>query len=174
MIITREWAMSSAWTFTIPPIKNMLNKYVHSGIWCDAYAGENSPAQVKNDLNGKHEYCMDALEFLKTRSDNEFDGVLIDPPYSLRQVSEHYKKAGIKITGWHTSSGYNSALKNEVNRVLKTGGKTIFFGWNTNAMGIKRGFDIVEILIVAHGGNKNDTLCTVEVKKENTIEKSFI
>jgi 16S rRNA G966 N2-methylase RsmD len=40
---------------------------------------------------------MDALDFLKTRKDKEFDGVLIDPPYSLRQVSEHYKKAGIKI-----------------------------------------------------------------------------
>lgn len=31
--------------------------------------------------------------------------------------------------------------------------------------GKKRGFEIIEILIVPHGGSKNDTLCTVEVKQ---------
>ena len=31
-------------------------------------------------------------------------------------------------------------------------------------VGIKRGFEMTRILLVPHGGNKNDTICTVEVK----------
>lgn len=31
-------------------------------------------------------------------------------------------------------------------------------------MGLKRGFEIVEILLVAHGSNHNDTIVTVEKK----------
>jgi len=169
MKITRIWAMPNKWTFTIKPIKELLSREIQ-GYWCDPYAGENSFAQVQNDLNGKCEFCMDALEFLKTRKDNEFDGILLDPPYSLRQVSEHYKKAGIKITGWHTSAGYNSALKNEAKRIIKPGGKAICFGWNSMGLGKNRGFEMVEILLVPHGGSKNDTIVTVERKlnkKEN-------
>lgn len=163
MIIRRIWAMPNKWTFTIKPIRELLSTYV-VGYWVDPYAGENSPAQVKNDLNGKCEFNMDALEFLKTRKDNEFDGALVDPPYSLRQVSEHYKKAGIKITGWHTSSGYNSELKKQVARVVKPEGRAICFGWNSMGIGKTRGFELVEILLVPHGGSKNDTIVTVERK----------
>jgi hypothetical protein len=31
-------------------------------------------------------------------------------------------------------------------------------------MGKTRGFEIIEILMVCHGGNINDTICTVERK----------
>ncbi len=55
--------MPNKWTFTIKPIKELLNKYVYNGIWCDPFAGENSPAKFKNDLSGKCEYCMDASDF---------------------------------------------------------------------------------------------------------------
>lgn len=163
--INRIWAMPNKWTFTIKPIKELLDRYVLSSqYWCDPYAGKFSMANVKNDLNGEHEFCMDALDFMKTRKTNEFDGILLDPPYSLRQVSEHYKKAGIKITGWHTSAGYNSKLKNEVARTIKHNGLSISFGWNSMGLGKHRGFKIIEILLVPHGGSKNDTIVTVERK----------
>ena len=42
--------------------------------------------------------------------------------------------------------------------------RVIYFGWNTNAFGKKRGFEIEEIMIVAHGGTRNDTIVTVEKK----------
>lgn len=29
---------------------------------------------------------------------------------------------------------------------------------------INRGFEMIEILLVPHGGSKNDTICTVEKK----------
>lgn len=159
--------MPSAWTFTIKPIKELLSKEVNGGVWVDPFCGNNSPATHRNDLNTENKFAqthLDALEFLKSLPDNYADGILLDPPYSLRQVSEHYKKAGIKITGWHTSAGWSSTLKNEAARILKTGGKAICFGWNSMGLGKNRGFEMKEILLVPHGGNKNDTICTIEQK----------
>lgn len=40
----------------------------------------------------------------------------------------------------------------------------ISFGWNSGGIGKKYGFEIAEILMVAHGGWHNDTICTVEMK----------
>jgi len=163
MNIERIWAMPNAWTFSIKPIRELLQEEVSPGNWIDPYAGKNGKLYAKftNDLaqNGK-----DALDFLKEFTDNFADGILLDPPYSLRQVSEHYKKAGIKCTGWHTSAGYNSELKDEAARIIKPGGKVICFGWNSMGLGKNRGFKMTRILLVAHGGSKSDTICTVEIK----------
>jgi len=60
MKINRVWAMPNRWTFTIKPIKELLQRYVNVGYWCDPFAGENSPAQIQNDLSGNVEYCMNA------------------------------------------------------------------------------------------------------------------
>jgi len=170
MEINRVWAMPNKWTFTIKPIHKLLDRYVNSGVgWVDPYCGQNSPAELTNDLIEKADFNMDALDFLKTRKDEEFKGVLLDPPYSLRQVSEHYKKAGVKITGWHTSAGYNSALKNEAMRIIKPNGLCICFGWNSMGLGKNRGFELIEILLVPHGGSKNDTLITVERKVQHKL-----
>ncbi len=166
MKITRIWSMPNKWTFDIKPIKQLLISHC-IGVWADPYAGKNGGVYAKynNDLaNGG----IDALEYLKSLS-LELDGVLLDPPYSLRQVSEHYKKAGIKISGWHTSAGYNSALKNEASKLIKIGGKAICFGWSSMGLGKNRGFEMIEILLVAHGGSKNDTIVTVERKLENLL-----
>ena len=42
--------------------------------------------------------------------------------------------------------------------------KPIRCGWNSGGIRKKYGFEIVEILMVAHGGWHNDTIVTVEVK----------
>ncbi len=47
---------------------------------------------------------------------------------------------------------------------MKKDGIVISFGWNTNGIGKTKGFEIIEILMVAHGGSHNDTICTVERK----------
>ena len=78
MEINRVWAMPNKWTFTIKPIKKLLNRYVGDGVgWVDPYCGQNSPAELTNDLIEKANFNMDALEFLKTRLDNEFIGVIL-------------------------------------------------------------------------------------------------
>lgn len=48
---------------------------------------------------------------------------------------------------------------------IKPNGLAISCGWNSGGFGKMLGFEIVEILLVAHGGNHNDTIVTVERKK---------
>ena len=171
MRIDRAWAMPSAWTFTIKPIMNLLQDegavgLMKKGVWIDPFAGMNSPADITNDINPKAnaKYHLDAIEFLKKQKSQEYDGALLDPPYSYRQVSEHHKAVGIKVTGWHTSSGWGKTIKDEITRIVKPHGKVISFGWNSMGLGKNRGFVMERILLVAHGGGKNDTICTVEIK----------
>ena len=82
MKIDRIWAMPSAWTFSIKPIKRLLAEEMNidKQIWIDPFAGKFSPAQWKNDLNGSMNitHNMDALDFIKLWHD--VDGVLLDPP----------------------------------------------------------------------------------------------
>ena len=105
MNFERVWSMPSAWTFTIKPIRELLKYEIDGGIWCDPFAGENSPAQVTNDIHPERKatFHLDALEFLKQQPSENFDGVLFDPPYSTRQIVEHYKQVGHKVTRLDTS-----------------------------------------------------------------------
>lgn len=38
-----------------------------------------------------------------------------------------------------------------------------------NGIGLKRGFEMIEILLVPHGGSKNDTIVTVERKSQHKL-----
>ena len=111
------------------------------------------------------------MDFCKQFEDNTIDFVLFDPPYSPRQISECYKKLGKSVNMESTQSSFWSNIKNEIARILKPNGIVICFGWNSQGIGKKEKsvyqFKMIEILLVAHGGNHNDTICTVETKKHN-------
>lgn len=167
MIINRIWAMPNSKTFTIKPIKELLNRYITDGmVVVDPFANESKFGTITNDLNPKFDtnYHLDALDFLKQINDNCADIVLYDPPYSPRQIKECYDGIGVTVTADDTKASWRAKHLDEIKRVLKPNGICISFGWNTNGVGKKRGFEIIEILIVPHGGSKNDTLCTVERK----------
>lgn len=171
MKITREWAMPNGKTFTIPPIKRLVEEYVlsvpHNGVIVDPFANSCEYGTITNDLNPEYQtdFHMDALKFLKTRGEEEADLVLYDPPYSITQASTLYKSFGKeKLEVNVANMKYWADCKNEIARITKKGGYVLSFGWNTNGIGINRGFEIQEILIVAHGGSKNDTLCVAEKK----------
>jgi len=168
IIFTRAWAMPSPWTFSIRPVKSLLDRYVGEGWnWVDPFAGKYSPAKLRNDMNPEMpaEYHMEALEFSESIShEGGFEGVLFDPPYSFRQISEHYKSLGMKATQMQTSMAFYEKVKSVLCRKIKSNGYAISFGWNTNGFGKARGFKIIEIMAVAHGGSKNDTFITVEKK----------
>ena len=100
---------------------------------------------------------MDALIFLKGLPDKQFDGVLYDPPYSITQARMYGKKEFSSIKYW-------ADCKNEIARILKPGGKAICFGWSSMGLGKNRRFEMNRILLVPHGGSRNDTLVTVETK----------
>jgi hypothetical protein len=161
--------MPNKWTFTIKPIAELLKEEVTDGLWCDPFAGMNSPAQVTNDLRPEMPttHHMPALEFLKSLPDSHFDGVLYDPPYSPRQVKECYES--INIEGWDGKwdgrTTFWSETMDEVARIIKPSGKLIAFGWTSMGGSMSRGFEMQRILLVPHGGRKNDTIVTVEIKK---------
>jgi hypothetical protein len=170
--IKREWAMPSFQTFTIKPIAELIKKYGVGKGWIDPFAGWNSPAEFTNDINPKaptihHKEAKDFVEwfYLMTHEDKpEIVGALFDPPYSNRQISEHYKESGLQPNWRDTSAEFYSRVRDPLASIIKKGGYVISFGWNSAGMGKNRGFKIVEILLVAHGGSHNDTIVTVEQK----------
>lgn len=134
----------------------------------DPFANNSKIATVTNDLNPDFntDFHMDAFDFLRMFDNNSIDVVLYDPPYSTRQVSESYKNVGKEVTALDTSANWRKKHLGEIQRILKPNGIAICFGWNTNGVGKTRGFEMIEVLIVAHGGSHNDTLCTVEIKNK--------
>ena len=166
IIIDREWCMPNKNTFTIKPIKDLINKYITKGIIIDPFSNKNKIANITNDLDIQYDtdYHLDATDFLKLFKNESIDMCLYDPPYSPRQVSECYKKLGQTVNMKTTQASYWSNQKKEISRIVKKDGIVITFGWNSGGIGIKYGFKILEILLVPHGGWHNDTICTVEIK----------
>lgn len=164
--IERVWAMPNKNTFDIKPIHELIVEELTDGLWIDPFANTNKLASVTNDLNPDYDtdYHMDALDFMKMFDSDSVDGVLYDPPYSPRQVSECYNNVGYNVTWDTTKASFWGNHKREISRIVKIGGKVITFGWNSGGIGYKYGFEIERILLVPHGGWHNDTICTVEVK----------
>ncbi len=170
MIMNRVWAMPSRHTFTVKPISELLQKYNVGKGWIDPFAGWNSPAEITNDLNiaAPTIYHKEAISFLSEISGCDYLGGLYDPPYSLQQIMECYDGIGCKVDKkWATTKFYSEAKQYLADRV-RVGGIVISFGWNSIGMGKKRGFEIIEILLVSHGRLHNDTICTVEKKLINS------
>jgi len=154
--IYRQWSMPSKSTFTLAPIRELLERLRVGNGWADPYAGESKLAEFRNDINGKHDSSLDAVEFLRSFEDESIDGLLVDPPYSARQITEVYDGLG-KIKP--LTAVYKQAV-----RIIKPNGYLVSFGWNSGGGGRSRGFMKEEILLVPHGGNHNDTIVTVERK----------
>ena len=169
MIINRIWAMPNSETFTIKPIKELITRTINDGVWIDPFVRNSifkDRCKFTNDLNQEIQatHNLEALDFLKTLDTASIDGVLFDPPYSFRQIQECYNGIGRKVFQSDTQGSFYKNKKDEIARILKQDGLCISFGWNSMGIGKNRGFEMVEILLVPHGGSKNDTIVTVERK----------
>ena len=167
MIINRIWAMPNSKTFSIKPIQEFVERHITSAeVIVDPFANDAKYGTITNDLNPAFDtsYHMDALDFLKMLPDNSADAVLYDPPYSLRQVSECYRGFGYDVTQETTQASWRARHLDEIQRILRPNGICLCFGWNSNGVGKKRDFEMIEILLVPHGGSKHDTICTAEIK----------
>jgi hypothetical protein len=167
MKINRIWEMPNKWTFQIPTVKQILQKYNVGKGWVDPFAGECSPAEITNDLNPDRptKFHMHALEFCK-QLQGEYNGCLFDPPYSLRQVKECYDQIGIQALSMDDTNYFPNNVKEEIAHKIIPGGIVICFGWNSLGFGLNLNFEMLEIFLIPHGGKHNDTIVTVEQKSD--------
>lgn len=168
----REFAMGNAETFSLPPVRRLLDRWLpaplESPVIVDPFARNSKRGTVTNDLNPQTsaEFHMLAEEFVANHvSDATADAVLFDPPYSPRQIAECYQQIGRKAGTQDTQNArlYKS-VKDGLDRMLKPTGIAICCGWNSMGFGLTRGYEMLEILMVPHGGAHNDTIVTVERK----------
>lgn len=163
--------MPNKWTFQIPPIADLLARYIEDGKgWVDPFAGMSRLTELTNDLNPNMpaKYHIDAEKFCLQLT-GSYKGVLFDPPYSYRQVKECYEGIGLKPTTLDTSTNFYRRVMNAISAKIIPTGYAICCGWNSSGFGKKRGFQLIEILLVCHGQHHNDTIVTVEQK----IQASF-
>lgn len=165
MIIDRFWSMPSKNTFEMKPALDLILRYRY-GLTIDPFANRSRLADITNDIDPQYDtdYHLDAEYFLRCFSDESIDTVLYDPPFSSRQVSESYRKLGMTVNMETTQNSYWRKQKEQISRIVKPQGIVISFGWNSGGIGMKYGFEKLHIRLIAHGGNHNDTIVTVERK----------
>lgn len=178
-VINREWAMPSPDTLSVAPIRSLANRYLReSQLSVDVFSRNCHLCKITNDLNPQTtaEYHLTAVEFLRVlKSDSVApDFIVFDPPYSSRQMLECYQSVGKQFTqrDGQVAGNWNEE-RNLIAEILTENGVVVSLGWNSNGIGLGRGFDLVEILIVAHGGAHNDTIVTVERKVASKQQSLF-
>lgn len=165
-IIKRAFSQPSAWTFKLPAVKELVERYIGDGKgWADPFAGKARYAEFTNDLDPELDttHHLEAAEFAK-QLPSELNGVLFDPPYSYRQISEHYRHLKKKATALDTSYNFYHRVMIELIPKIRVGGHVLSFGWNSAGFGAKHGFEVIEVLMLWHGMHRNDTICTVELR----------
>ena len=172
MIFSREWAMPSADTFDIPCIAGFVQKYLlKSKISIDPFARNKRWATYTNDLNPGTAATdhMDAEDFLRKFANVSPDLVIFDPPYSINQIVTTYAEFGIDrdAKGSHNGALY-SRVRTAIREMSKPESIVLSFGWNSAGMG--KDWELLELMLVCHGGAHNDTICMAERRKPKEPE----
>ena len=142
------------------PVQKIFSLYGVGPGYVDPFSGENSPAEFTNDIEGRgNKSQIDGLEFLKIFEDNSVCGALFDPPYSVEQCLRRYTP---KFKGTAGRAEYWARCKDEISRIVKPGGVSISFCWDSTGIGKGRNFEIIEIVLLCHGACHNDTIITIE------------
>jgi hypothetical protein len=167
VIFSREFAMPTSETFSLPPVARLLDRWLAGcATVVDPFARNSKRGTITNDLNPSTDaqFHMLAEEFVEQHG-IPADAVLFDPPYSPRQISEVYQQIGRECGTEETQNArLYKRVKDGLDKMLKPDGIAICCGWNSLGFGLKRGHEMLEILLVTHGGAHNDTIVTVERK----------
>lgn len=174
MRFSRAFAMPSAETFSIRPIGDFVRAYLAcSRVSVDPFARNRDWATYTNDINPNTsaQSHQDAEVFLAELRQRDIiaDLSFFDPPYSPRQIAEHYRDAGLRVTFDDTQNGrLYRRVRDALDAIMTPGGIVLSFGWQSTGMGSGRGYELIETMLVAHGGGHNDTICIAERKSANT------
>jgi len=147
------------YTFESPKIKEWVESRAKGKV-LNLFAGKTllNLNEIRNDVDDFMiaTYHKDALNFIKEWNGNKFDTIILDPPYAYRKAMEMY------------NGNYTSKFKliaDNLPRILKKNGKVISFGYHSTFMGEKRGFELKELCVFAHGGAQHCTIGIIEVSK---------
>lgn len=177
MIFNRVWAMPSADTLTIKPIRELVLRYLGNratlgyrkaqlNASVDPFARNCNLCGVTNDINPNTiaDYHMDARDFLQmlVEEGTSFSVCVFDPPFSPRQIKECYDGIGKKMEQLDAFRTHWKPERDLIAQLMRKQGVVISMGWNTIGMGKKRGYEPIEVLDVVHGPGHNDTLVLVE------------
>lgn len=170
MKMNRTFAMPNSETFTVAPIGEFVKRYLAAAtVSVDPFARNKTWFSHTNDLNPDTaaQHHMDAEAYLRKL---KVDGVcadlgIFDPPYSPRQISECYKAIGLKVGMQETQNGrLYKRVRDAMDEIIIPGGIVLSFGWQSAGMGKGRGYEMLEIALINHGGGHNDTICVAERK----------
>ena len=163
-------------TFDCLPIGNLVKKYLaEAKVSIDPFSRNCKWTTYNNDLdpNTEADSHLDARDFLKLLISRGIiaDLIILDPPYSQVQVARAYNSVGREYKPFGDDN--NAVLYREVrdlsDKLLSTRGLVLSFGWNSAGMGKKRGYEILEVLLVCHGASHNDTICMAERKIQGNL-----
>jgi hypothetical protein len=164
-LITWHYDLASPDTFTIPIFKQTFRNYVAAGaVVADLFARNSQlgTCGLRNDIDRETsaESHLDVFDFLACIGDNTLDAVIIDPPFSFNQASKHYKNSAGKCLG----VGWVPTVRRLAGDKLKAGGLMFCCGWDGNGAGNKKAFNLVRVVVCAHGQSRNATILTVDQK----------
>lgn len=171
MLFERTFAMPNAETFSVKPIGAFVQRYLAaSKVSVDPFARDREWATHTNDLNSatRAQRHMDAGAFCDAllAEGVKADLGIFDPPYSPRQIVECYQAIGKKPSREDTQNArLYRRVRDRLDALIVPRGIVLSFGWQSAGMGLKRGYNILEILLVSHGGGHNDTICMAERKR---------
>jgi tRNA G10 N-methylase Trm11 len=149
------------YTFRPKPLREWVESHC-IGRTLNVFAGPTKLDinEIRNDLSEEFEadYHLDAVKLVETLRDKreEFDTILLDPPYGYRKSMEKYNGKVV--------SQFNK-LKDLLPTILKDNGKVITFGYHSISMGEGRNFEVEKVLLMYHGGAIHDTIATIEKLK---------
>jgi hypothetical protein len=165
---SRVWEMPNADTFSVPSIGLFVKKYLmKSRVSVDPFARNKRWATHTNDLNPdtSAQHHLDAEDFLRLMVSNgvRADLLVFDPPYSPRQLKECYDNIGRKMQMEDGQTARLRSIWRDASAPMLTPDAVVLsFGWNTVGFGKSLGFEPVEIMLVCHGADHNDTICMAE------------
>ena len=134
---------------------------------------------VSNDLNPEIDcmYNLEMNDFGELMKEKilqgqipKFDLIFHDPPYSLRQLKEHYDNVGVDLKLWQTNNMWGRG-KDALAECINLGGYAISLGWHSHGYGKKRGFDKIGVYVIEQvaSPDRYDLIVTIEKKVQSTL-----
>ena len=130
---------------------------------------------VTNDLNPvmPTDYHLEANDFceliLKEHGEAQYDIILWDPPYTLRQLKELYDGIGMHLFQEQVQNMWGRALK-ACDKLLKVNGHFISLGYTTKGIRSRKFVtDEIHVFQSNHTPDAYDTLLTVQRKVQHNI-----